>query len=89
MRPDEAIRPTPEDEPRLGTEHLPRADIAVLEQSQPRLVDAALRGPVILTRHGRDAFVLLPVDMFSRLARDAEARRLKGPPVIEGQPGEG
>jgi hypothetical protein len=83
-RPDEAIRPTPEDEPRIGTEHLPRVDIAALETAQPRLVDAALRGPVLLTRHGRDAFVLMLVDVFSRMARDAEARRLKGPPVIEG-----
>jgi hypothetical protein len=65
-------------------EALPRADIAVLETSQPRLIDAALRGALVLTRHGRDAFVLLPVDEFQALAREAMARRIGGPRVIEG-----
>jgi PHD/YefM family antitoxin component YafN of YafNO toxin-antitoxin module len=39
---------------------------------------------MVLTRHGRDAFVLLPVDEFQNLAREAMARRIGGPRVIEG-----
>lgn len=82
--PDEAVRPTRDLDPREGMERLPRADIAVLETAQPKLIDAALRGAVVLTRHGRDAFVLLPVDEFQSLAREAMARRLAGPKVIDG-----
>ena len=83
-RPDEAVRPTRNVDPMEGLERFPRADIAVLETAQPRLIDAALRGAVVLTRHGRDAFVLLPVDQFQTLAREAMARRVPGPPLIEG-----
>ena len=82
--PDEAVRPTRDIDPREALEALPRADIAVLENAQPKLVDAALRGAMVLTRHGRDAFVLLPVDEFQTLAREAMARRIGGPRVIEG-----
>lgn len=73
-----------EDRPIAGSAGLPRVDIAALELAQPRLVDAAVAGPVVLTRHGRDAFVLLPRDAFERLAREAEARRPPGPKIIEG-----
>jgi hypothetical protein len=82
--PDEAVRPTRDIDPMEALEALPRADIAVLENSQPKLVDAALRGAMVLTRHGRDAFVLLPVDEFQTLAREAMARRISGRRVIEG-----
>jgi len=82
--PDEAVRPTRDFDPQEGMERLPRADIAVLEIAQPKLIDAALRGAVVLTRYGRDAFVLLPVDEFQTLAREAMARRVGGPKVIEG-----
>lgn len=82
--PDEAVRPTRDIDPMEALETLPRADIAVLENAQPKLVDAALRGAMVLTRHGRDAFVLLPVDEFQTLAREAMARRIGGPRVIEG-----
>jgi len=82
--PDEAVRPTRDIDPMEALEALPRADIAVLENAQPKLVDAALRGAMVLTRHGRDAFVLLPVDEFQTLAREAMARRIGGPRVIEG-----
>ncbi len=82
--PDEAVRPTRDVDPREGMERFPRADISVLETAQPKLIDAALRGAVVLTRHGRDAFVLLPVDEFQSLAREAMARRIGGPKVIEG-----
>lgn len=81
---DEAVRPTRDVDPMEGLERLPRADIAVLENAQPKLIDAALRGAVVLTRYGRDAFVLLPVDEFQNLAREAMTRRVPGPPVIEG-----
>jgi antitoxin (DNA-binding transcriptional repressor) of toxin-antitoxin stability system len=82
--PDEAVRPTRDIDPMEALEALPRADIAVLETSQPKLIDAALRGAVVLTRHGRDAFVLLPVDEFQTLAREAMARRIPSKRVIEG-----
>ncbi len=82
--PDAAVRPTRPGDPAEGLEALPRADVAVLEAAQPALIDAALRGALVLTRHGRDAFVLLPADQFQRLVLLAEAPRLKGPPVIEG-----
>ncbi|WP_353210271.1 hypothetical protein [Rhodovarius sp.] len=82
--PDEAVRPTRDVDPMEALEALPRADIAVLETSQPKLIDAALRGAVVLTRHGRDAFVLLPVDEFQTLAREAMARRITSKRVIEG-----
>jgi hypothetical protein len=82
--PDEAVRPTRDIDPLEALEALPRADIAVLETAQPKLIDAALRGAMVLTRHGRDAFVLLPVDEFQTLAREAMARRIGGPRVIEG-----
>lgn len=60
-----------------GLEGIPRADMAMLEESVPTLVDRALRGPVVLTRHGADAFVLLPLDAYRRLWASAPR-----PPLI-------
>lgn len=72
--------------PIAGTEGLPRVDAASVEIAQPRLLDAAVRGPVVLTRHGRDSFVLLPRDAFERLVREAAASRprIAAAKVIEG-----
>jgi len=79
---DEAIRPTPEGDPAAGLEGVPRMDMTVLETTMPSLLDAAVTGPLVLTRGGRDAFVLLPLDAYRRLW--AGQRR---PPVIEGEVG--
>ena len=75
---DQAINTAPEGDPAPGLEGIPRADMGVLEESVPSLVDRAVRGPVVLTRNGTDAFVLLPLDVYRRLW--AAAPR---PPVIE------
>jgi len=81
---DEAIRPSPEGDPAPGLEGIPRADMGALEVSLPRLVDQAIRGPVVLTRNGADAFILLPLDAYRRLWSAAPR-----PPVIEMDGGEG
>ena len=75
---DQAIRPTPEGDPAQGLEGIPRMDMSLIEASLPGLVDRAVRGPVVLTRHSADAFVLLPLDAYRRLW--AAAPR---PPVID------
>lgn len=75
---DTAINPVPQENAAPGLEGIPRADMAVLEESVPTLVDLAVRGPVVLTRNGSDAFVLLPLDVYRRFW--AAAPR---PPVIE------
>lgn len=77
-REDEAIRPTPPGDPAPGLEGLPRVDMGALEESVPTLVDRAIRGPVVLTRHGREAFVMLPLDVYRRLWRAAPR-----PPVVD------
>lgn len=64
-----------------GLEGVPRSDMSVLETAVPKLVDAALRGPVVLTRHGREAFVLMPLDIWRRVW--GSGRR---PPVVPGLP---
>jgi hypothetical protein len=61
-----------------GLEGLPRMDMGALEESLPSLVERAVGGPVVLTRNGSDAFVLLPLDAYGRLW--AQAPR---PPVID------
>lgn len=81
---DEGIRSGAPDGPTAGLEGLLRMDMAVLEESLPSLVDNAVRGPIVLTRHGSDAFVVLPIDAFSRLW--ARAPR---PPVIDAVDGAG
>ncbi len=82
---DEAIRTQHEGDPAPGLEGLPRADMGALEEALPSLLDRMVRGPVVLTRHGREAFVILPLDAYRRLW--AAAPR---PPVIsgDGTPGE-
>lgn len=75
---DEAIRTTPPGDPSAGLEGLPRVDMSAVEVSVPGLVDRAVRGPVVLTRHGADAFVLLPLDAYRRLWVAAPR-----PPVID------
>lgn len=81
---DEAIRTEPEGEAAPGLEGLPRADMAALEQALPGFLDQMVRGPLVLTRHGRDAFVLLPLDAYRRLWHSAPR-----PPVIEAERDDG
>ena len=77
---DEAIPSSPPGgDATPGLEGLPRGDMGALEESLPSLVERAAGGPVILTRRGSDAFVLLPLDAYGRLW--AQAPR---PPVIDG-----
>ncbi len=78
---DDPILSTAAGAPAPGLEGVPRSDMALLETAVPKLVDAALRGPVVLTRHGREAFVLMPLDMW-RKVWGAERR----PPVVPGRP---
>ena len=61
-----------------GLEGLPRMDMGALEESLPSLVDGAVRGPIILTRNGADAFVVMPVDLYRRVWESAPR-----PPVID------
>ncbi len=75
---DDAIPSTPPDPAAPGLEGLPRMDMGALETSLPSLVESAVGGPLVLTRNGADAFVLLPLDAYSRLW--AQAPR---PPVID------
>ncbi len=76
---DEAIPSSPPDGATPGLEGLPRMDMGALEESLPSLVDSAVRGPIVLTRRGSDAFVVLPVDAYARLWG-----RAPRPPVIDG-----
>lgn len=78
---DEPIQTTPGGDPAPGLEGLPRMDLATVETLVPALVDQAIRGPLVLTRHGEEAFVLLPLDIYRRLW--AAAPR---PPVIDAEP---
>ena len=77
---DDPIRPTPPGPQAPGLEGVPRSDIAQLETSVPRLMEAAARGPLVLTRHGRDAFVLLPMDVYRRFWLSAPR-----PPVLDSE----
>jgi hypothetical protein len=77
---DEAIRTTPEEDPAAGLEGMPRMDMGVLETTVPELLDLAVTGPLVLTREGREAFVLLPLDAYRRLWSTAPR-----PPVIDGR----
>ena len=78
---DDPIQPTQGGEPAPGLEGVPRSDMALLEAAVPKLVDSALRGPVVLTRHGREAFVLMPLDIWRQVW--SSGRR---PPVVPGLP---
>jgi len=75
---DETIRTEPEGDAAPGLEGLPRAAMEALEEALPGFVDSMVRGPVVLTRHGREAFVLLPLDVYRRLWYSTPR-----PPVIE------
>ncbi len=77
---DDPILPLHVADPAPGLEGLPRADLALLETVVPELVDTALQGPVVLTRYGHEAFVLLPLDIWRRVWEGANR-----PPVIQGQ----
>jgi hypothetical protein len=61
-----------------GLEGFPRMDMGALEESLPSLVDSAIQGPVVLTRRGSDAFVVLPLDAYRQLWG-----RMPRPPVID------
>lgn len=75
---DEAIPSGRPDGAAPGLEGLLRVDMGALEASLPSLVESAIGGPIVLTRNGADAFVMLPLDAYRRLW--AEAPR---PPVID------
>jgi hypothetical protein len=75
---DEAIRSGSVEDPAPGLEGQPRLDMALIEAAVPKLIDHAVGGPVVLTRHGSEAFVLLPLDIWRRVWT-AIAR----PPVID------
>ena len=64
-----------------GLEGLARVDLAPVESAVPELVDQAIRGPLVLTRNGQEAFVLLPLDIYRRLWASAPR-----PPVIDAGP---
>ncbi|GGC29809.1 hypothetical protein GCM10011504_05030 [Siccirubricoccus deserti] len=78
---DEPIRPLSEDDPAPGLEGLPRLDLEPVETAVPALVDQAIQGPVVLTRHGRESFVLLPLDIWRRVWG-----AVPRPPVIDVDP---
>jgi hypothetical protein len=81
--PDEPIQTTHAGDPAPGLEGLPRMDLGPVETAVPAMVDQAIRGPVVLTRHGEEAFVLLPLDVYRRIWGAAPR-----PPVIEATPAE-
>jgi len=78
---DEPIRSAKVDNPAPGLEGYPRLDMTLIEEAVPKLVDHAVGGPVVLTRHGAEAFVLLPLDIWRRIWQ-ATAR----PPVLDMDP---
>ena len=65
-------------DPAPGLEGQPRLDMTVLEAAMPKLIDHAVGGPVVLTRHGVEAFVLLPLDVWRRVWGG-----MARPPVID------
>ena len=75
---DEPIHSGTVEDPAPGLEGQPRLDMALIEAAVPKLIDHAVGGPVVLTRHGTEAFVLLPLDIWRRVWT-AVAR----PPVID------
>jgi hypothetical protein len=80
---DAAIRSGTVDNPAPGLEGQPRVDMALIEAAVPTLLDHAAGGPVVLTRHAAEAFVLLPLDVWRRVWQ-AVAR----PPVVDMDPPE-
>ena len=82
---DEPIQTMRHGDPAPGLEGLPRMDLGPVEAAVPALVDQAIRGPVVLTRHGEEAFVLLPLDIYRRIWG-----AIPRPPVVDMPPaGEG
>ena len=75
---DEAIHSGDVAVPSPGLEGQPRLDMTSIEAAMPKLVDHAVGGPVVLTRHGKEAFVLLPLDIWRRVWLAIER-----PPVID------
>ncbi len=84
---DATIRPTPDGDPAAGLDGLMRMDVGTLEEMLPQILDAIAAGPLVLTRHGREFAVLLPLDAYRRLwDRAAEPAPQSPPPlVIEGE----
>ena len=64
---DAAIRAGAVENPAPGLEGQPRLDMGVIETAVPTLIDHAAGGPVVLTRHGAEAFVLLPLDIWRQV----------------------
>lgn len=81
---DEPITTRPEGDPGMGLEGLPRMDVGTLEEMLPQILDAAARGPLVLTRNGGEFAVLLPLDAYRRLWTQAEDATPK-PTIIEGE----
>ncbi|RAI60405.1 type II toxin-antitoxin system Phd/YefM family antitoxin [Roseicella frigidaeris] len=75
---DAAIRAGAVENPAPGLEGQPRLDMGVIEAAVPRLLDHAAGGPVVLTRHGTEAFVLLPLDIWRQVWA-----AVPRPPVID------
>ncbi len=81
QQPEEPLRTTPEGDPAPGLARLPRAELDSLEQVVPGFVDRLVSGAVVLTRHGEDAYVVLPLDAWRRIWAALPRR-----PVLEGEP---
>jgi prevent-host-death family protein len=54
---------------------VPRFSLTDLNNKSSEVVEAAFKGPVEITRHGKRKFVLLTADDYDRLARAADQRR--------------
>lgn len=67
-------------DPAPGLEGQPRVDMAQIEVAVPKLLDHLVGGPVVLTRHGAEAYVLLPLDVWRRVWST-----IARPPVIEAE----
>jgi antitoxin Phd len=52
-----------------------RFSLTDLRNKPSEVVEAALKGPVEITRHGKRKVVLLAADYYDRLAHAADARR--------------
>jgi antitoxin Phd len=59
--------------PRSSMTHFSLTD---LSNRSGEVVEAAFRGPVEITRHGKRKFVLLTAEEYDRLVRAADTRRV-------------
>lgn len=50
-----------------------------LSNKSGEILEAAYRGPVALTRHGKRKYVLLTAEQFDRLSKLDDPRRVYGP----------